>query len=63
MSIYEHTDSAVVCENERYLQLCRVLPGLGRAPLRALRLGQERPSLSSINSAISGNLAPRSGAT
>eukprot|EP00913_Durusdinium_trenchii_P023649 g22219.t1 len=37
-------DLAVMCENEQYLQLCRVL------------LGQERPSLDSLNSAMSGNL-------
>eukprot|EP00435_Cladocopium_sp_Y103_P061097 s163_g22.t1 len=43
-SIYEHTDLSVICENERYLELCRVL------------LGQERPSLDSLNSAMSGNL-------
>ncbi|CAJ1389829.1 unnamed protein product [Effrenium voratum] len=43
-SIYEHTDMAVVCENQRYLDLCRVL------------LGQERPSLDSLNHAICRNL-------
>lgn len=43
-SIYEHTDLSVMCENEGYLELCRVL------------LGQERPSLDSLNSAMSGNL-------
>ena len=43
-SIYEHADLSMICENERYLDLCRIL------------LGQERPSLDSLNSAIAGNL-------
>ncbi|CAE7468871.1 tubd1 [Symbiodinium natans] len=43
-AIYEHADLAVVCENERYLDLCR------------LSLGEAHPSLSSLNGAIAENL-------
>ncbi|CAE8581226.1 unnamed protein product, partial [Polarella glacialis] len=43
-SLYETVDLAVVCENERYLELCR------------LSLGEPKPSLASINAAICGNL-------
>eukprot|EP00439_Symbiodinium_sp_Y106_P008678 s4625_g1.t1 len=43
-AIYEHADLAVVCENERYLDLCR------------LSHGQAHPSLSSLNVAIAESL-------